>query len=151
MHPFHPTFTSRRPVCRRRISQAARAHLFRAPRHNRRILPAIRSAPRLSSDALITGVAGGNSARQRCLYRGNNNLRHRCRRARPGPLNPRTRAQKTGCRQKCIGGRGTIQGVPDHVAISRPIVSAGNFSAESARCRSTYLQFIFCNKFFAMF
>lgn len=61
MHPFHPLL--RRPVRRRRISQTARAHLFRSPRHNRRICP-IRSAPRLSSDALITGVAGGNSARQ---------------------------------------------------------------------------------------
>jgi len=42
------------------------AHIYsRALRHNRRICP-IRSAPRLSSDALIMGVAGGNSARQHC-------------------------------------------------------------------------------------
>lgn len=65
-----------------------------------RIRAAIRSAPRLSSDALITTRAGGiplSGAPPDGLYRRNNNLRHRSP-GKAGSLNPRTRAQRTGCR-----------------------------------------------------
>lgn len=98
----------------------------------------IRSAPRLSSDALITGAVGENSARQHRhdgLYRGNNNLRHRCRQARPVPLNPRERAHR-----KRVAGRNVSEAAaryrvsrdaisPFYSAFSESIFSAGNFNA----------------------
>lgn len=116
-----------------------RAHIYFARRAGSaigRICP-IRSARRLSSDALITG-------------RSRREFRSAAPSRRPlsveiiiygigvagqgrGRLIPE-RAQKTGCRQKCIGGRGApIHRVSRDAprSISQPILSAGTFSAES--------------------
>lgn len=150
MHPFQPAFYVGPHVAGAFLKP--RGHIYFARRATiGRICP-IRSARRLSSDALITGVAGGGegislgSAASTAFIGGNNNLRHRCRQARPGPLNPRTRAENGLPAEMYRWPRCTMHRVYPETRFARGrsrrdfAAFSTTFSAEPARRRSSYLQ-----------